>query len=413
MKQIMTVFQFTFNDAIKKKSFVISTIIILVLIVIASLIPKGVDLFTGGETSKEDRTGATYYYVDDGNVLPSGQATLEATFPDAKIQKIEAGKLDQYKKDIRDNQPENSIILVSREGDKPTIKIFTSSFLKGVNPTVAGDALSKSYTVEILAEAGVSQERIGQAMEPLAVETESVSPVTVTSYIVSILLTFLIFFSIYYYGYAVAMSVATEKASRVMETLVVSAKPSRILIGKILAMGAIGLIQLALLVTVGVLCYKLFIPKGFMIAGMSLDISGFNVATILILLVYFLFGYLLYAVMNSVSGALVSKIEDLSSAMMPVMVIALGSFYMGYISVAMGGKNTLATVATYIPFSSPFVIPSRVLNGELTTMNIVISLLILIAAIVIITMISVRIYSVSVLRYGNRLSMFKVLREKR
>ena len=60
-----------------------------------------------------------------------------------------------------------------------------------------------------------------------------------SGYALGLILTVLMFFAIYYYGYGVSMSVATEKASRVMETLVVSAKPSRLLIGKCLAMGCL------------------------------------------------------------------------------------------------------------------------------------------------------------------------------
>lgn len=412
MKQIMTVFQFTFRDAIKRKAFIISTIIILAVILIASLIPKGVDFFTGGD-GQESGTEATYYYVDDQDILPAGEVVLKEAFPQAKILKISGKQIEKYKEDIRDNHKDNSIIIMSEEDGQAGIKVITYNFMGGISTGLVGDVLNNAYARKILGDAGVSPEVIAGAMMDLPLETEAASDMTVTSYVISILLTFLIFFSIYYYGYAVAMSVATEKASRVMETLVVSAKPSRILIGKIFAMGVLGLIQLAMMLAFGVLCYKIFIPKGFTFGGMSLDVSGFNGKTVTLLLIYFILGYALYAVMNSVSGALVSKIEDLSAAMAPILVIALGSFYMGYIAIAMGGKNTLGTVATYVPFSSPFIIPSRVLNGDMTMTELALSMAILMVTIVVITLFSMRIYSVSVLRYGKRQSMIKALIEKK
>ncbi|MGI6257881.1 MAG: ABC transporter permease [Anaerovoracaceae bacterium] len=412
MKQIMTVFQFTFRDAIKRKAFIISSIIIFAVILIASLIPRGVDFFTGGD-GQETGTEATYYYVDDQDILPTGETVLKEAFPQAKIVKISGKQIEKYKKDIRDNHKDNSIIIMSEEDGQAGIKVITYNFMGGANTGVVGDVLNKAYAGKVLGDAGVSPEVIAGAMMDLPMETEAASDMTVTSYVISILLTFLIFFSIYYYGYAVAMSVATEKASRVMETLVVSAKPSRILIGKIFAMGALGLMQLAMMLAFGVLCYKIFIPKGFALGGMSLDVSGFNGKTVALLLIYFILGYALYAVMNSVSGALVSKIEDLSAAMAPILVIALGSFYMGYIAIAMGGKNTLGTVATYVPFSSPFIIPSRVLNGDMTMTELALSMAILVVTIVVITLLSVRVYSVSVLRYGKRQSMIRALIEKK
>ena len=96
MKQIMTVFQFTFRDAIKRKAFIISTIIILAVILIASLIPKGVDFFTGGD-GQESGTEAIYYYVDDQDILPAGEVVLKEAFPQAKILKISGKQIEKYK----------------------------------------------------------------------------------------------------------------------------------------------------------------------------------------------------------------------------------------------------------------------------------------------------------------------------
>ena len=91
----------------------------------------------------------------------------------------------------------------------------------------------------------------------------------------------------YYYGYGVAMSVASEKTSRVMETLVVSAKPSRILIGKCLAMGVLGLLQMVGIIAFALICYTAFVPSNFNIGGVPIDFSSITPFTLLILLVYF------------------------------------------------------------------------------------------------------------------------------
>src|SRR5690606_11215873 len=92
----------------------------------------------------------------------------------------------------------------------------------------------------------------------------------ITGYSLGIVLTLLMFFAVYYYGYGVAMSVASEKTTRVMETLVVSAKPSRILLGKCIAMGVLGLIQLSLFIVTAAVGYALIVPKGFTIGGVPL-----------------------------------------------------------------------------------------------------------------------------------------------
>ena len=96
----------------------------------------------------------------------------------------------------------------------------------------------------------------------------------------------------------------------------------------------------------------------------------------------------------------VSKIEDLNSAMLPVMLIAMISFYLGYINAVMPNSGSvLQKAAMYIPFSSPFIIPFRLLNGDVLASDLIISIALLIVAIVVITLICIRIYAASVLQY--------------
>lgn len=233
----------------------------------------------------------------------------------------------------------------------------------------------------------------------------------VTGYILGLVVVFIMFFAVYYYGYGVAMSVASEKTSRVMETLVVSAKPSRILIGKCLAMGVLGLLQMAAIIVFAVICYTVFVPKNFNISGVAISFSSITPFNVLILMVYFILGYALYAVMNSVCGAAVSKVEDLNSAMMPVMFISLGSFYLGYFTaIAGGGSSALAKLAMYLPFSAPFSVPFTLLTGGMKTGDLIISMGLLLIFIIVIATVSIRVYSASVLHYGNKLKMKELLK---
>ena len=124
-------------------------------------------------------------------------------------------------------------------------------------------------------------------------------------------------------------------------------------------MGVLGLLQMAAIIVFAVICYTVFVPKNFNISGVAISFSSIMPFNVLILMVYFILGYALYAVMNSVCGAAVSKVEDLNSAMMPVMFISLGSFYLGYFTaIAGGGSSALAKLAMYLPFlSQVFSVP--------------------------------------------------------
>ena len=118
--------------------------------------------------------------------------------------------------------------------------------------------------------------------------------------------------------------------------------------------------------------------------------------------------------MNAVCGASVSKIEDLNSAMMPVVLIAMVSFYVGYFAAisGSGADSMLQKVAIYIPFCSPFIVPFKILNGDVPMMDIMLSIAALLAAIVVIAAVSIRIYTASVLHYGNRLKLKDMFRMK-
>jgi ABC-2 type transport system permease protein len=264
---------------------------------------------------------------------------------------------------------------------------------------------------DVLTKAGVSQSDAQLVLTDIPYETVPAGKMDVTGYALGIVLTMIIFFAVYFYGYGVAMSVASEKTSRVMETLIVSAKPSRILLGKCIAMGLLGLIQLSIFILAGVLGYNLLIPEDFTISGMPLALSSFTPASAVLILVYFLLGYALFAMINSVCGATVSRAEDLQSAMMPSVLISIISFYSAYVVMFMPDPG-IRRIVTYIPFTSPFIMPFRLLNENVPLVDIGISVALLIVAIILVAAVSVKLYSASVLHYGQRLKLKEMFRLK-
>ena len=200
------------------------------------------------------------------------------------------------------------------------------------------------------------------------------------------------------------MSVASEKTSRVMELLVTSTKPSKIILGKSAAMGLLGLIQLFMVVFTGALTYKLTFPENFAIAGQLFDFSSFTPFSLAMIIVYFILGYSLYAMMNAVAGATVSKAEDVNSSVMPISIISIVAFYMGYFSLAVPNGN-IAILSSIIPFSSPFSMPCRILATEVPAWQILASLFSLVVTIVFTAWISIKIYSSAILHYGKRLRL--------
>ena len=435
MKQIWTVFVFTLKDAARKKAFKISTFILLLVIFAACLI---VNLTSSGGESAEGAAGATTagtesetasgaaeeeagqditpegvcYYVDEDAAIPGGMEALQAALPTYQVKQGDAAQLGAYRSEIAENG-EVSLVLVQQTQGSPAVTVVTKDVLSGVNNSDVSDALNQQYIVNQLEAQGVTGDVAATLNFEIPVAVEIAGEMDLSGYVLGIVIVMLMFFAIYYYGYGVSMSIATEKTSRVMETLVVSAKPSRILIGKCLAMGALGLLQMAGVMLFAALCYHFLIPDNFTLMRMPLSLSSFTLTRAVIILAYFILGYALYAVMNAVCGASVSKIEDINSAMMPVVLIAMISFYLGYFT-AISGSGTdslLQQIAIYVPFCSPFIVPFKILNGDVATMDLILSLAALVVAIVLITALSIRIYTASVLHYGSRIKlkdMFKL-----
>lgn len=410
MNQIKTVFKFTLKDALRKKAFKISTVIMLIIILILTLLTKILPN-DSDDSQQKQFNNYSLVYIDSENLIPKGDEALVNTMPGLKIIKGNLSNIEQYKTQV--NEDKNKIIVrVEKQDSLPFITIICKDFMTGVPSSLITDTLSKSFVINSLIENGVDSATAQLSQVQLQSSSEYTGDMNFSGYAVGILLTLLIFFAIYYYGYGVAISVATEKASRVMETLVVSAKPSKILIGKCLAMGTLGLIQFAGIFLFTALCVKTFVPTGFTIMGMPLSFSAFTWQSALLIFLYFILGYTLYAVLNSVCGASVSKIEDVNSAMAPVIFIAMFSFYLGYFTAVSGAEGLITKIAMYLPFSSAFIMPFKLLNGDVATVDLAVSIALLILFIVIITLISIKIYSASVLHYGSKKKLSELYKTK-
>ncbi len=423
MKQIMIVFGYTFRDAARKKAFIISSVIMGLLILVLFSVPKFITLFsndnntdntvnTGNNSGSAANTDKTCYYIDENNLISGAEQVLSSVFPDVKFLTADNDMVDNYKNEIEENT-DISMIIVKEQDKLPFITVVSKDFMSGIPVEAVAGLLSKTYISNTLALQGIDSDTIAFAQMQLPYVSDMVGNMNMSGYVLGIVLTMLIFFAIYYYGYGVSMSIASEKTSRVMETLIVSAKPSKILLGKCLAMGVLGLCQFSGTIIFAAVCYRLLIPDDFLLMGMPISLSAFSVGSAVLIIVYFILGYSLYAVMNAVCGASVSKIEDLNSAMMPVMMTAMLSFYIGYFTAVTGSGNGLfQKIAMYIPFCSPFIVPFKLLNSDISTFDLVISITALIIAIVAITYVSIRVYSASVLHYGKKLKFKEAYKTK-
>ncbi|MCJ7688405.1 MAG: ABC transporter permease [Clostridiaceae bacterium] len=417
MKEFLTVLSYTFKENSRKKTFIISTAITLILTVLIISMPAIIKSFDSPEknetqndhTNKEESNGIVYV-VDSKNILKGNLDKLDKTFLEYEFKSETSDNTDLIKNKIKEDE-KNVLLIFDEKNGVPTFDYLVKQAGRGPNPSEISSLIKNIFVTDLLTTAGVSDTVSQMVQSDISYNVNELGKGKMNSYISSMGISMLLFFAIYYYGYGVAMSVASEKTSRVMELLVTSTKPSKIILGKSAAMGLLGLIQLFMVAFTGLITYKLTFPENFAIAGQVIDFSSFTPFSLLMIVIYFILGYSLYAMMNAVAGATVSKAEDVNSALMPITMISMVGFYMGYFTLSVP-NSTIAIVSSIIPFSAPFSMPSRILATDVPFWQIVASIFSLVITIVFIAWGSIKIYSSAILHYGKRLKFKDLIKHK-
>lgn len=410
MKDMLTVLKYTIKENITKKAFIVTTIILMAMIVIICNIPNIIKLF---ESEEVDIENAKFVVVDAENLVGTELNALaelgKTMYMDIELQNSTSEEITQK---IRNNEL-NGMIEILKDEETGILKLrYTSKgsmFVDDQSIVSQFAAMIKSILVnQELMNSNVSMETINLINSEIEFETKYLDDEN-NNFGVAMAASFILFFAVYFYGNFVAVSVSSEKTSRVMETLVTSTTPKNIIIGKTIAMGLVGLSQMLLLVLTAFVSYKLFIPTEMDFISSMIGNINFSVTSIAICIIYFILGYTVYAFLNAVTGATVSKVEDLNSAQTPVALISLFSFYLAYFTSTIP-DSAGSKFASIFPFSAAFSMPGRILAGGATGGEVATSIALLILTAIVLAFISIKVYSGAVLHYGKRLNLKDLLK---
>lgn len=414
MKSLFTIVKFTAKEYIKKKSFIVVNAIMLLIIVALCNVPNLINAFGSGE----DDDKLKVQVIDTENILNASTQMFNEIGLDYDIEYFNNKQLDDVKKAISDEEIDIAIALKKVDNTVTFDFIVKKDDAFSDNQTTAdifSNIIKSVNTNRLLLQENASPELIQAVNVPITYEIQGLEDNEGNqNFMIAMVSSFILFFAVYFYGYSVSTSVSSEKTSRVMETLVTSTTPTKIVVGKTIAMGLVGLGQLVGLILVAIASYKLFIPSDFDIVSKILSNLSISVTDVLICLVYFVLGYTVYAFLSAVTGATVSKVEDVQSASTPISLIALISFYLAYFTSTMPNSSA-SQFASIFPFSAAFSMPGRILAGAVTGGEIVTSIIVLIVTAVILAMISIKVYSAATLHYGDRLKikdLFRLYKQK-
>ena len=398
MKQIGTIFRFEFRNYAKSKSFLILTVLLVIAIGISLNIPRIQESVGahGKETPSETKAVAVVDKTGTGQIV----LVLSATLKDKKFQTVDAD-LNTLKSEV-DGEKYSAAIYV--ESPLHYLYVVKNIGMYDTSKEEISAALLSLYRIQAMQKSGISpadsQKLLSAQVKEDVVQTAQGKDQE-KNFFYTYIMIFALYMAILIYGQLVASSVASEKSTRAMELLITSAKPKSLMFGKVFGAGTAGLLQLAVILGSGYVFYN-FNRSYFKKNEVVRSIFDMPLSILLYALLFFFLGYFIYAFLYGALGSLVSRMEELNQAVMPVSFLFLISFFIVIFSMASGNvDNTVMIVCSYIPLTSPMAMFVRIAMGSVAVWEIVLSVVILVVSTVGIGFLAAAIYRIGVLLYGN------------
>ena len=397
MKDIITVMKFTMKEMVKRKSFVISTLLIMALIVIGFHVPNWLKSVNGEDTTKEK-----LLIVDTENIFEGNLEALKNTDLDYEVE-IGKNSYEEIKQKIEAEEIDASIMIVKEENQIKIRYIVENANMMASVPEDIIAGINALYTNLQIGKLGLTEEQLQSITPNFEFSLEQTSEEEASGNIFAMMvMSIVLFYAIYFCAYQVSSSITTEKTSKIMETLVTSTSPRTIVLGKTIGIGLVGLFQMILIVATALISAKSCLDEELL--NSVLDMSNVTVYLGVITMVYFILGYFAYALLYALTGSTVSKPEDIQSANTPVALLAVIGFYLSYFTM-MNPTSGLNVFASLFPISSPFCMPFRIMMGLASGADVLISIAILLVTILVIAQIAIKIYSSAILNYGTKMSL--------
>ena len=275
--------------------------------------------------------------------------------------------------------------LAFRESADPTVQGVVSSAIAGLRVNAALEAEGVDPTTFVQAQSPPTI----RALEPPEEGSDA-------RFLIANIGAVLILVGVFSFGFTVLTGVVEEKQSRVMEVVLSTVVPRDLLMGKVLGIGILGLVQLAVFVIVSFIAARL---------TREFELPATTPGAAVQLVVWFILGYTLYSTALGVLGALASRMEEASNASTPVTIVAMLSYFVAIFAVLQNPSGPVAIIATFIPFSAPMVVPMRAALGAITPIEIFVAAAITIAAIWVGFVVGGRVYAGAALQTAGRMKL--------
>jgi ABC-2 type transport system permease protein len=282
-------------------------------------------------------------------------------------------------------------------------RIMVKTSRTGAPVHVVQDAVAAQGVLDRLQASGLTRAQALSALTPATLPFDVLQPNTrntrdnqnLVFFSVLALCSLLLFF-----GQAVAQGVTEEKSTRVVELLLTTVSPRRLLAGKVLGIGVVGLC----LVTIP---GAAALAAGNLAGGAGLPSAAAK--TIALIVLWFVLGYFFYSVAFAAIGALVSRREDLGIAIVPIIIVLAGGFMLTAVVANTNPDGTLAQIAAFLPPFPPMVVPARMVLGNMSAIAFAAAVALDLLATAGLILLAARIYERPILRIGAPVKLHRLL----
>lgn len=399
MDKFLATFSLTYKNKVKTKSFMIFTGLVIVLMLLAANMNKIIDLFDDGP----DKVGVVSSDNEIYKVIKSQGDQLDEGATFKKVSEKQA------KTQVQNEKLDKAYIIKMTDDNKLSGKILSKDTVSEQQKQKLKASLSTIQTQLVAANLNLSQGELKQLQSQSKVTSEVIADKASNSNLSEAQKGFntimvyaglmLIFFIVFNYASQVAMEIATEKTSRVIEMIITSVSPVTHILAKISGVVAVAFTQIIIFVAAGLICFFVFdisdMLKGFKIKPneLTMQISIVGIVSLII-------GILSYIILAAILGSITARIEDINQALMPMTLFSMIAFYISLFSV-MNPDTMLTKITSFIPLLSPFVMFVRSASPDVAVWEIVVSVILSIITIFILLWIAVRSYKNTILSFDK------------
>lgn len=399
MRQFWSILRFEFYNYAKSKLFIGLTVAVVVVLGVLLSFPR----FTSGEQDGADGVNdaaekqTLTVYAAGGNTAETAEFLNQSL---GQTYRFEAQTDESAaRQKVEDGSCQGAVLL-----DSPLSYRFVVKDQKmfDATTTVLDGALLTKYRIDAMQAQGIpAAEAASISAAVMHSEIIQTGRDQTQSFFYTYILIFALYMAIVLYGQLVAQSVANEKSSRAMELLITSAKPTNLMFGKVLGAGLAGLVQFTLMFGSGFVFYNL--NRSYW-EGNAVIQSVFDMPLQILLyaVLFFVLGFFIYAFMYGALGSLANRAEDINTLVLPVTFLFIFAFFAVMFSLGGGNVETPLMIAcSYIPFTSPMAMFTRIAMSSVPVWEIAVSVVILLLTTAGLGVLAARIYRAGVLMYGK------------